>query len=1301
MCDLASAQDPPAPADGQTRLPVPDNPSPLPAPHPPTYPNQQPRHPPAHPRPAHGISIISANVRGLGELEKVSGLYRDFRSLKADVIFVQETKLTDSKADYPQLLWREPSVFGNSPTAAQGVAVLFGANTPLSPQPKRALVTHRFIAVPATWEDLPYLFINVYAPNDPGERSILFQEIWDLLHASDLLDPVDLRVIWGGDFNSVDRPALDKLTPNEASVFPWELRTAIEELDLTDTFRLLHPQKREFSWYGPTTATRIDYLFASRNLADRIVEVGHTHNPFSDHKTITMTLRPDPRVSIGHGLWRLQPGLLASPVARDAFSKEARRLPVNAFDSANDWFTSLLPRLKNTALKLTARAETIKQAKLRDLHERLSSLETRLSASPSHPTLRLSIKATKSAIYREALAKRSTDQAHSAARFFKEGEKCSKYFASFAKKRNSENTIKKLLRPDGTEATTTQEILATATEFYQNLYSPAATDPEAQDLLLSNLTRRLQPDQAEVLDALISPQEVAAAIKEASGSKAPGPDGMPPELWKSLPNIETPLAALFNEWFAKGSIPDSAKEGVVTLLYKKGDPREIKNYRPITLLNTVLKVLTRTLNNRLKRVMGDLISPAQTGMAGRYIGETTRTMADLLSHARSNQTPLGLLLLDQEKAFDKVSHSFLQAVLLALGFGPSFRTWISLLYDHPSSKLKINNTLGDTFCLLRGVRQGDCLSPNLFVLVLEPFLQAIIRDPTILGYPVPGGPPLKVMAFADDTTPVTSTTDDIPRFVFWMETYERATGATFSKSKSELLLLGLPPPEQNYFFAPQNVITDPLHTFTYLGVPMSLRLDPEEAWGGAIMKMERCLNLWRGCALSLHGKAVVLKHFAYPILTYLAQVLPMPKPCRLKVHNLAWKYFWGGKKAKVNVETAKLPSELGGAGFPVFEDLLKKIHCRWMTRLLKDWESSKPWTALAKHHIAQVNAKWGHGASTIITPGNHQIAATCPSQFWASSLTAFWETNPRYELRNDVQSSFLARSTPLFRNPLLKHHGQTLSGPRWEPLVLRGIRRLCDLIFFDRVGTYEELVQYYGHLPKPAVRDLLEAIPQDLLRIACMTPPLIPSSEWAHTTNYGHRLYILEEPPADTPLPSLPFASVWYLSDPATRVLFYSVPVPSRSRTSDPPQPPSSTTVESRLRISTTGRSTPTVSSPVHPPSTSFETQWSKARRHGPRPSALPLCSRSTGPRSTARARRPAAPTSGRTPGGSSPGGPSSSVTGPPSVGGRGSRTTAPTAPTALPLRPWTTCISPARQPWPAGAGATPSGKPAPTGTSP
>ena len=90
----------------------------------------------------------------------------------------------------------------------------------------------------------------------------------------------------------------------------------------------------------------------------------------------------------------------------------------------------------------------------------------------------------------------------------------------------------------------------------------------------------------------ISAAEVARAISEAPANKAPGPDGLPADLLKKLPKIEVPLADLYNEWLQAGEIPQRAKEGTVTLLFKKGDPQDIKSYRRITLLNSASRPIS-------------------------------------------------------------------------------------------------------------------------------------------------------------------------------------------------------------------------------------------------------------------------------------------------------------------------------------------------------------------------------------------------------------------------------------------------------------------------------------------------------------------------------------------------------------------------------------------------------------------------------------------------------------------------------------------------------------------------------------
>jgi len=381
-----------------------------------------------------------------------------------------------------------------------------------------------------------------------------------------------------------------------------------------------------------------------------------------------------------------------------------------------------------------------------------------------------------------------------------------------------------------------------------------------------------------------------------------------------------------------------------------------------------------------------------------------------------------------------------------------------------------------------------------------------------------------VVAYADDTTPVTSRSEDIPHLEHWMSMYEQATGATFSRSKSELVLYNMTPPSATDFFP--RIVTDPHFTFKFLGVPLSFHQNQDERWTGPLTKYQTCLKMWTRAGLSLQGKLVVLKHFAYPILTYQAQSVHVNEDVIEELESDAWKFFWGKKRGRVNYETTRLPKDNGGYGYSTFKDLLHKLQARWTIRLLQQWTSGKPWVALAKWMIAQVNSKWGHGLSTLYVQGGRHAAEKCPSPFWGACLKGFWRLNPHYELTQTQESALLARSMPLFHNPAIQHHQKPLNGSRWQTFTQVGIRRICDLIFHDHIGSYDEIVAYYGHLPRPAVTDLLAALPATLTDIATTTAALTPDTEWAHTTNTGHRAYSVTENPLRGG-PYLPHAHCW------------------------------------------------------------------------------------------------------------------------------------------------------------------------------
>ena len=224
--------------------------------------------------------------------------------------------------------------------------------------------------------------------------------------------------------------------------------------------------------------------------------------------------------------------------------------------------------------------------------------------------------------------------------------------------------------------------------------------------------------------------------------------------WKYLKRV---VVGAIGEIYENKELPLSQRLGIIALIPKSDkDPRFIKNWRPLTLLETFYKLISATLANRIKPVLNTIIGHHQKAyVPGRYIAECTRNTYDLFSYAKTNNLPGMMLLIDFEKAFDSVDFGFLVATLEMFGFGEYFVNWIKIILGcNIGTNFKgvtvVNGNISTPFNISRGCRQGDPISGYLFILVMEILALLLKKNRSIKPYRTKFGLEHFIDMYADD-----------------------------------------------------------------------------------------------------------------------------------------------------------------------------------------------------------------------------------------------------------------------------------------------------------------------------------------------------------------------------------------------------------------------------------------------------------------------------------------------------------------------------------------------------------------------
>lgn len=734
--------------------------------------------------------------------------------------------------------------------------------------------------------------IQAYAPTEraPEEDIDSFYKILETA-----LNQAGKRVLLIGDFNA----QVGQTSKNESLVmgpFGYGKRSnrgeklvqyALEnKLSIMNTFFKTR-KNRKWTWLSPDGKTKneVDFILSNQPKKIRNVEVLHGLGFRSDHRLVRATYMLEEEKK-SRKTFKSQPKSLKTTEDINCYLKNLK-LNIDELNTQNDeydvqTFYNILENIINKSMpskqkesKVGTVGKIISKQTLDMLTKRTELVKTKQKTKEMKKELSVLYKATSKAIrkdyqnYRNKIIEDKLRKHRSSKRAYKQLTTHKNWI------QNLETNTK--------DTKTRDDVINCATEFYKKLYEVQTDISHSISTTTYSCTNnKLYENIPEEVDIIpIDAMEMSIHIQKLKQDKSPGPDGLQNEALKiGSALLVHPLTYLFNKVLDTGQVPEQWKKSDIILLYKKGNPKNIGNYRPISLLSSVYKLFTSILQSRMTPKIDDCQPIEQAGFrSGFSTTDHMHVTQQIVEKYKEFNRPLYIAFIDYAKAFDTISHNSIWKALDTCHIHDKYIKVLKNIYHGSTSRVKLERR-GANIPICRGVRQGDPLSPKLFIAVLQLIFDKL--DWSSNGINV-NGKRLTHLRFADDIVLFSETSQNLEEMINSLNEESEKVGLKMNQDKTKVMTNSNTNEISLYRNKPLEYVT----SYIYLGKLVSFRDSNIEE------EVERRVNMsWKkfwslkeilkGC-FPLHLKKTVMDTCILPTLTYGCQTWTYNNKIKLKL----------------------------------------------------------------------------------------------------------------------------------------------------------------------------------------------------------------------------------------------------------------------------------------------------------------------------------------------------------------------------------------------------------------------------------